>query len=117
LVLERRSVQFSTSKVANATGLHALSAISAAVPVRLIKRDLLFVVERMASPLDDNRCDLLAKQHGIKKTKENESVGKLFAAFLRRADESTLGRAVWAQYTNCVIYCISRIESSTANLD
>jgi ParB family chromosome partitioning protein len=80
--------------IANATGLRVLSAIGATVPVRLMKRDLLFVAECMVNLLDENRCAILAKQHGIKKTKENESVGKLFAAFLRRADESTLGRAV-----------------------
>ncbi|MGP8187898.1 MAG: chromosome partitioning protein ParB, partial [Terracidiphilus sp.] len=52
------------------------------------------VAERMVNLLDENRAAILAKQHGIKKAKENESIGKLFAAFLRRADESTLGRAV-----------------------
>jgi ParB family chromosome partitioning protein len=80
--------------IANATGLRVLGAIGTAVPVRLMKRDLLFVAERMVNLLDENRAAILAKQHGIKKTKENESVGKLFVAFLRRADESTLGRAV-----------------------
>jgi ParB family chromosome partitioning protein len=80
--------------IANATGLRVISAISAAVPVRLMKRDLLFVAERMVNLLDENRAAILAKQHGIKKAKDNESIGKLFAAFLRRADESTLGRAV-----------------------
>jgi ParB family chromosome partitioning protein len=80
--------------IANATGLRVLSAISAAVPVRLMKRDLLFVTEHLVNLLDENRASILAKQYGIKKTKQNESVGKLFTAFLRRADESTLGRAV-----------------------
>jgi ParB family chromosome partitioning protein len=80
--------------IANATGLRVLSAISAAVPVRLMKRDLLFLAERMVNLLDDNRATILARQHGIKKVKENESISKLFTAFLRRADESTLGRAV-----------------------
>jgi ParB family chromosome partitioning protein len=80
--------------IANATGLRVLSAISAAVPVRLMKRDLLFVAEHMVNLLDENRAAILAKQHGIKKTKENDSIGKLFTGFLRRADESTLGRAV-----------------------
>ena len=59
-----------------------------------MKRDLLFLAERMVNLLDEYRAATLAKQHGIKKTKENDSIGKLFAAFLRRADESTLGRAV-----------------------
>jgi len=80
--------------IANATGLRVLSAISAAVPVRLMKRDLLFLAERMVNLLDENRAAILAKQYSIKKTKENESIGKLFTSFLRRADESTLGRAV-----------------------
>ena len=48
----------------------------------------------MVNLLDENRAAILARQHGIKKIKENESIGKLFVAFLRRADESTLGRAV-----------------------
>jgi ParB family chromosome partitioning protein len=74
--------------------LRVLSAISAAVPVRLVKRDLLFAAERIVNLLDENRAAILAKQHGIKKVKENESIGKRFVAFLRRADESTLGRAV-----------------------
>ena len=37
--------------IANAVGLRVLSAIVAAVPVRLTKRDLLFIVERIASPV------------------------------------------------------------------
>jgi ParB family chromosome partitioning protein len=80
--------------IANTTGLRVLSAIGAAVPVRLMKRDLLFVAERMVNLLDENRAAILAKQHGIKTAKDNEPIGKMFAAFLRRADESTLGRTV-----------------------
>jgi ParB family chromosome partitioning protein len=80
--------------IANATGLRVLSAIGAAVPVRLMKRDLLFVAERLVNLLDENRAAILAKQHGIKKAKENDSTAKLFATFLRRTDENTLGRAV-----------------------
>jgi len=59
-----------------------------------MKRDLMFLAERMVNLLDENRAAILARQHGIKKTKEKESIGKLFTSFLRRADESTLGRAV-----------------------
>jgi ParB family chromosome partitioning protein len=80
--------------IASATGVRVLSAIGAAVPVRLTKRDLLFVAERLANLLDENRVAILARQHGIKKAKEADSPGKLYAAFLRRSDESTLGRAV-----------------------
>ncbi len=80
--------------IANATGQRVLSAISVAVPVRLMKRDLLFVAERVVNLLDENRTAILAKQHGIKKAKRNDSISKLFAVFLHRADESTLGHAV-----------------------
>jgi ParB family chromosome partitioning protein len=56
-----------------------------------MKRDLLFVVERLASLLDENRLAVVARQHGIKKAKDSDSIGKLFAAYLRRAEESALG--------------------------
>src|SRR6185437_7680361 len=78
--------------MANTTGIRILAAITAAVPVRLVKRDLLFVVERLASLLDENRLAVVARQHGIKKAKDGDSIGKLFAAYLRRAEESALGR-------------------------
>ena len=80
--------------IASTTGIRTLEAVAAAVPVRLIKRDLLFVVERLASLLDENRLAVVARQHGIKKAKDSESTGKLFAAYLRRAEESVLGRLV-----------------------
>ena len=35
------------------TVIRVLAAIGAAVPVRLMKRDLLFVVERLAAMLDE----------------------------------------------------------------
>jgi ParB family chromosome partitioning protein len=78
--------------VANATGLRVLAAIGAAVPARLTKRELLFIAERLANVLDENRVSILARQFGIKKAKDNDSHAKLFAAFLRRADEGALGR-------------------------
>jgi ParB family chromosome partitioning protein len=77
--------------IANTIGLRTLAAITAAVPVRLMKRDLLFVVERLASLLDEDRLAVVAQQQGIKKTKESDSIGKLFAAYLRRMEESALG--------------------------
>jgi ParB family chromosome partitioning protein len=78
--------------IANATGIRILSAIVAAAPVRLMKRDLLFVAERLAVLLDRPRLEIAARQCGIKKAKENDSIEKLFLAFLRRADEGTLSR-------------------------
>ena len=34
----------------------------------------------------------MARQHGIRKDRETDAIGKLFAAFVRRADEGTLSR-------------------------
>ncbi len=78
--------------ISETTGVRVLAAIGAAVPVRLMKRDLLFVVERLAAMLDENRLAIVAKQHGVKKAKDSDSIEKLFAAFQRRAEESILGR-------------------------
>jgi hypothetical protein len=83
---------FKTFAVYAGAVIRVLAAIGSAVPVRLMKRDLQFVVERLAGMLDENRLAIVAKQHGIKKTKDNDSVAKLFAAYLRRVEESALGR-------------------------
>jgi ParB family chromosome partitioning protein len=100
--------------VANATGLRILAAIGAAVPVRLMKRDLLFVAESLANLLDGNRLAILAKEQGIRKAKDGDSIDKLFAAFLRRADEGTLGRAV---VESVVLLTTSRGNTSHALRD
>jgi len=78
--------------IANTTGLRVLAAVSAAVPVRLMKRDLLFVIERLVGTLDENRVEMLARQHGIRQKRDDGGVAKTFASFLRRADEGTLSR-------------------------
>ncbi|HEY9137890.1 MAG TPA: ParB/RepB/Spo0J family partition protein [Terriglobus sp.] len=78
--------------IANTTGFRVLDAISAAVPVRLMKRDLLFINTQLADLVGEPRLEVLAKQHGIKWSKDSENIGKLFAAHLRRADEGTLSR-------------------------
>ena len=80
--------------IANTIGIRTLAAITAAVPVRLMKRDLLFVTERLASLLDENRLSIVAKRYGIRKAKDSDSLGKLFAAYLRRAEESVLGKVL-----------------------
>lgn len=77
--------------IANVTGIRVLAAIAAAVPVRLMKRDLLFVAERLSTVVDENRLAVVAKRRGIKKAKDSDSIGKLFAAYLRGAEESALG--------------------------
>ncbi len=80
--------------IANTTGIRVLSAIGAAVPVRLLKRDLQFVLNHIAPLLDEWRLQALARQHGIRKDRETDAIGKLFAAFVRRSDEGTLSRLV-----------------------
>jgi ParB family chromosome partitioning protein len=77
--------------IANTTSVRVFEAITAAVPVRLMKRDLLFVAERLVSLMDENRLVAVARQHRIKKAKDNDSISKLFVAYLRRAEESVLG--------------------------
>lgn len=80
--------------IANTAGIRVLTAIGEAVPVRLMKRDLLFVAERLAMLLDENSLAVIARQHGIRKSKDSDSIGKLFAALLSRTEESVLGRVV-----------------------
>lgn len=79
--------------IAQATGLRVLSAIVDAVPVRLMKRDLLFVVDHLATMLDERRLAIVLRQHGIGKATATaaDAPAKLLAAFIRKADESTLG--------------------------
>ena len=83
--------------IAQVTGLRVLSAIGEAVPVRLMKRDLLFVVERLAAVLDERRLAIIFRLHGIGKVNgTGDAPAKLLAAFLRKSDESTLGRVLVA---------------------
>ena len=77
--------------IANTTGIRVLAAIADAVPVRLMKRDLLFVTERLAGLVEERRLEIVARQRGIKREKDSDSIAKLFAAYLRRAEESVLG--------------------------
>jgi ParB family chromosome partitioning protein len=77
--------------LANATGLRVLNSIVAAVPVRLMKRDLLFVVESLFPLLDERRLSTIARNRGIR-PKEGEALRKLLSAWLRKAEESELGR-------------------------
>jgi ParB family chromosome partitioning protein len=83
--------------IAQATGLRVLKATSDAVPVRLMKRDLLFVTERLAAALDQRRLAVILRIHGIGKANgSKDDPGKLFASFLRKADENTIGRVLVA---------------------
>jgi ParB family chromosome partitioning protein len=78
--------------IANATGLRVLAAIGSAVPVRLLKRDLLLILEKLISIMDQNRVQMLARHQGIRQMRDDGGVTKTLAAFLSRADEGTLSR-------------------------
>jgi ParB family transcriptional regulator, chromosome partitioning protein len=66
--------------------------VGAAVPVRLMKRDLLFVIEKLVSLMEEPRLEMLARQHGIRQKRDDGGIGKTLAAYIRRADEGTLSR-------------------------
>lgn len=62
---------------------------------RLIKRDLFFTAERFAAALDERRIAILLRLHNVGKPSGTaDAPAKLFASFLRKADEGTLGRAL-----------------------
>jgi ParB family chromosome partitioning protein len=83
--------------IAQATGLRVLKATSDAVPVRLMKRDLLFIAEHLAAALDERRLAVIFRLHGIGKANgAGEAPAKLFTSFLHKADESILGRILVA---------------------
>jgi ParB family chromosome partitioning protein len=81
--------------IAQTTGLRVLKAIGDAVPIRLMKRDLLFTAERLAAVLDERRIAILLRLHSVGKANgTTDAPAKLFASFLCKADEGTLGRVL-----------------------
>lgn len=86
--------------------MRVLQTIVAAVPVRLMKRDFLFIAEQMLPLLDDKRQEMVARSRGIK-PKEGESTPKLLTAFVRKADECALGKLI----VEAVILLSARTQS------
>ncbi|HUZ93789.1 MAG TPA: ParB/RepB/Spo0J family partition protein [Edaphobacter sp.] len=87
-----REKQRRAEALAQTIGLRVLKAIGEAVPVRLMKRDLQFAVERLITMLDERKLAIFIRQHEIGQPKDAGSPAKLLAAFLPKAEESTLGR-------------------------
>ena len=56
-----------------------------------MKRDLLFIAEQMLPLLDEERVELIARNRGIR-AKEGQTAIKLLTAFLRKTEESAIGR-------------------------
>ncbi|HEV2647280.1 MAG TPA: chromosome partitioning protein ParB, partial [Acidobacteriaceae bacterium] len=100
--------------IANTTGIRVLKAIGDAVPVRLMKRDLLFVLMQTFPLLNEWQLQTLARQHGIRKDRETDMLDKLFTAFLQRADEGTLSRLL---VEVSVILASGRTNGTTALRD
>ena len=92
--------------LANATGIRVLQSIVAAVPVRLMKRDLLFIAEQLLAAQDEKRLEMAARNRSIK-AKDGESVAKLLTAFVRKADEGTIGKLI----VEVVILLSARLQS------
>jgi ParB family chromosome partitioning protein len=78
--------------LAQAIGSRVLKAIGDAVPVRLMKRDLLFLTERLAVMLDERRLSVLIRQNRIGKPKDGDAPARVILAFLQKADECQIGR-------------------------
>ena len=97
--------------MANTIGIRTLAAITTAVPVRLMKRDLAFIVEALLPVMDEPRLAMIARNRGIR-SKEGESVGRLLAGVLRKADESELGRVL----VEIVILLSTRAQSDNGKV-
>jgi ParB family chromosome partitioning protein len=95
--------------IASATGLRVLTTVVSAVPVRLMKRDLLFVAENLLLFVEERKLAIVARNRGIHAKKE-DSPAKLLNAYLRKADESALGRFI----VEVVIVAASRDGSDAA---
>lgn len=98
--------------MAQTTGLRVLKAIGEAVPVRLMKRDLLFAATRLTAILDERKFAVLIRQHGMGKPKDGEVPAKLLAAFLAKVEENTLGRIL----VETAILLSMRAEADTAKV-
>ena len=59
--------------------------------MRLLKRDLLFTVERLLPLFDERRLEIIGRGRGIRAKKE-ENIGAMLSTFAKKADEGTLGR-------------------------
>ncbi len=82
--------------IANTTGLRVL----AAVPVRLMKRDLLFILERLVALMDERRIEMLARQHGIRQKRDEGVWGRpLPPSFAAPMKERS--RASWWRQPSC----------------
>ncbi len=107
-----REKQRREEAIAQTTGLRVLKAIGEAVPVRLMKRDLLFLAQRLTAMLDERKLAILIRQHEIDQPKDADSPAKLLAASLPKAEESKLGRIL----VETVILLSMRTDADTVKV-
>ena len=79
-----------------------------------MKRDLLFVLDKLTSLMDESRLAMLARQHGIRQKRDEGGIAKTFAAFMRRADEGTLSRLL---VETAILLAASRTNVTTVLRD
>jgi ParB family transcriptional regulator, chromosome partitioning protein len=91
---EEQEKQRRQEAISRATGLRTLEAIGNAVPVRLMKRELLFIATTMAGKLDEPRLEIVAKLHHLGPSKEDDPLTKTVLGYLRGIPEGTLGRLI-----------------------
>ena len=53
-----------------------------------------FIVEKLVGTMDEKHIEALARQYGIRQKRADGGIKKGLVAFFRRADESTLSRAL-----------------------
>ena len=88
----RTDQQRQEDELANAIGLRALSAITSAVPPRLTRRDLLFIVERLLMLCDEGRAAVIAHNRGLQRAHSAESFRQCLLRYARTARKSELGQ-------------------------
>jgi ParB family transcriptional regulator, chromosome partitioning protein len=65
-----------------------------------MKRDLMSVIEQLLFRMDENRVEMLARQHGIRQKRDDGGVKKTFAStFAERMKEPS--RGWWLKPASC----------------
>jgi ParB family chromosome partitioning protein len=93
--------------IANTTGIRTLAAIAEAVPVRLMKRDLLSLPSGWLPCWTITVCPSSPADTVSNRRKAPTLLKKLFVAYLRRAEESVL-RSVLVETT--ILYMSTRLN-------
>lgn len=91
---QEQEKQHQQEAISRTTGLRTLEAIGNAVPVRLMKRELLFIATTIMSKLDQPRLEIVAKLHHLGPSKENDPLTKTVLGYLRGIPEGALGRLI-----------------------